>query len=297
MTGAEETPRRVALSHGYGAGLLGMTDDGWRTSAEAFVRATRREAELLRPDLLVIDAGATALAAALGCPTDEDERGRGRATSPRLAPAEWATWEAPATGDHPALVAVITAAVATARDTPTAIAVPGPASLARLLADRPAGPEPDERDDFEELVDTATFAILDLVDAIPATSPVHLVVREDLSHHDGPATVEALRSIRRVLHHRSRRLVTWVQGTPADVVRWRGDLGQDPADVIVVWRDPDGPSWDDLEPLAVVATDTSDVAASGVALELDRASDPERVQAWAGGRAADMTTMTKEQQR
>jgi hypothetical protein len=268
-------PFFAALSHGYGAGLLGMAETASRTVPETLIRATLRELDLLAPDLLVIDAGGQALAV----------------PDAALSPSDWASWQAPDFAEQPQVATLLRVVEAVSDRTPTAIALPSPVTLAKQIAGRPSGPAEHELEDWEELVDATSLALTDVVEALTRTPGAHVVMHEDLAGVEPRQAANPLQSLQRMLAHRSRTLLLWPHGERSEIEPWAEALASAPDCARVLSDDPD--RHDSQRTAALVGLGDRYSVDRDVALVLDRSSDPVEVQAWVRQRQSAMSRMER----
>lgn len=269
-------PGFAVLSHGYGAGLLGMAETDWRRAPEALIRATLRELDLLAPDLLVLDAGGQALAAT---------------SATAVTPSDWASWEAPDYAEQPQVATLLRAVEAASDMTPTAMALPSPVTLAKQIAGRPNGPAEHEIEDWEELVDAASLALTDVAQALTRTPGAHVLIHEDLAGVEPGRAADALDSLHRMLAHRSRALLLWPHGERSEIEPWAEALTSAPECARVLSDDPD--SHESERTVAVVGLGDEYSVDRDVALVLDESSDPVEVQAWVRRRRSAMSRMER----
>jgi hypothetical protein len=269
-------PGFAVLSHGYGAGLLGMAETVWRMAPEPLIRATLREIDLLAPDLLVLDAGGQALAAT---------------SVAALSPPDWASWEAPDYAEQPQVATLLRAVEAASDRTPTAIGLPSPVTLAKQIAGRPGGPAEHEIEDWEELVDLASLALTDVADALTRTPGAHVLMHEQIAGVEPPRAADALESLQRMLAHRSRALLLWPHGARSEIEAWAEALASGPECTRVLSDDPDG--HHNERTLTVVRPGDHYSVDRDVALVLDASSDPVEVQAWVRQRRSAMSRMER----
>jgi hypothetical protein len=243
---------------------------------EALIRVTFRELDLLAPDLLVLDAG-----------------GQSLATTPATAlrPSDWASWEAPDYTEQLHVATLLRAVEAVSGRTPTAIALPSPLTLAKQIAGRPSGPGEHETEDWDELVDAASLALTDVVDALTRTPGAHVLMHEDLAGIEPRQGADALQSLHRMLAHRSRALLLWPHGERSEIEPWAEALASARECARVLSDDPD--SHDSQRTVAVVGLDDPYSVDRDIALVIDESSDPVQVQAWVRQRHSALSRMER----
>jgi hypothetical protein len=238
----------IALPDCYGAAALGLAP-----GADP-IRAARHEADALRPDVLVLDPAARVLIDAC-TPAGPD-------------PTGWLDWTGPDVGAAFARLREVAAAVSGPIE--VAVALPAPATLAAIVAERPEGPAPSEVDDWEELVDLAGFVV---VDAASALRPWAVVLRERTSGLEAAASVAAWRPLAKLLRHEKRSLMLALDGEPD--AAWGVALTDSDLDAVLVEPALAG-AFDGL-PVALVLRpgDDDTPSSNAVAVAVDAGSNPE----------------------
>lgn len=211
-------------SQGYGAKLNRYLPEDVRNNAGLLLKCLQKEADLLRPDLLVFNYDLTYLAEMSGCQVQIKEPFAREVSGGILdgREEEWAGFSIPALGESGQLKTYreVLGTVKKTTETPVASLVPTPFTLARQLAGDSFLRKFNEGDgQWEELMDAALFVVSDTVKLFLEGGSDGILFFEDLTGLETTLETQApallsnyYRTLYNILGYYQKRAIFCVSG-------------------------------------------------------------------------------------
>jgi len=214
-------------SMGYGANLIRVTPEELRNDAGLFLKSLQKEAELLHPDVIVLNYDPTYLAEMSGCHVQMTSPYVWQIVSHSLdgREAEWADFSITNLADSGrlSLYRDVLTMMKKLSQTPVFSLVPTPLTLCRQLTGDSFLQKLAEKDSqWEELMDAALYVISDTLKVYLEGGSEGILFYEDLSGFETaqlnlPSNlIDFYRTLYNILKHYQKRAIFWMCGTPPE---------------------------------------------------------------------------------